>query len=170
MKAEDGRDWKSKRSSRWECKWLSRQWFTTGRRIATILAVLVLEFQYYWLWGCVLLVHECLSAANNFVHFALILSSTGSYISFTTQEMTQDFCFESFWRVSIILCGKVLFSIGIGRDSGRWNFWRFSIFLLQNSCWDLVCIVLFAASSSSTALSHWQYVRKNYCSNLACLI
>lgn len=118
-KSEEGVHRKSKRSSCPKC--------------------LALELLHYWPWGCVLLVHDCLSAANNFVLSALVLSSAGTYVIFTTEGIARDFSFELFWHKSIVLCGKEVYSLlALGRIMWGRISTDFSIFLLQSSCWDLV--------------------------------
>lgn len=98
-KSEEGVDWKSRRSS-------------CPKRLA-------LEQLYYWPWGCVLLVHDCLSAAANFVLSALILSFAGSYVFFATEGIVQDL----FWIILAykysLVWNRGLFFIGIGRDYGK---------------------------------------------------
>lgn len=86
--------------------------------------------------------------------------------------MTQDFCFESFECVAIILCGKEVYSIlELGEILRNRMFQRFIYLLFAKQLLGFkFCDVLFVASSSSIVLNHSQCVRQNCCSNLACLI
>lgn len=55
--------------------------------------------------------HDCLSASANFILSASILSFAGSYVTFTIEGVVQDFSFELFWHINIVLCGKEVYSL-----------------------------------------------------------